>query len=536
MTSPAEAGRRAAPFPGIPAALGLGLAAAVAAACGGDRDRGEEAATGQQAVRFEAVQPELFADGGALVNAWADVDQDGRLDLLVAFASAPPRLYRDTGGGFRDVATEYGLAGTRGARAAAWGDYDGDGLTDLALGLVPDGGPVLQLFRNVGGRFEEVTVPAGLVVEGGAVRQLSWIDFDGDGDLDLFVAFRDRANALFRNGGGAFEDVASLLGLDDPRRSVGAAWFDHDRDGRLDLVVANMDGDANGLFRNEGERFVDVAEAAGVAWGGRAPRDPSSGTVRPCVADLDGDGLLDLVFANYGPNGLFLNRGDGTFEDVSATWGLASLDGRHDTCAPADVDHDGLVDLYINGTVTGGVSHPDRLFRNQGDHLEEGTPANLAALQASHGATWADFDGDGALDLALTGSREDATHPLLRNVLPTEAARRSLQLRITDPAGVARFPGAEVRLLASGTQRVVGTRLVDSGSGYNSQGDQPVHFGLPTLEPVDVEVTLVGGGRRIAAILRGVDPSLHPGGTLNLRVDERGELALADGSLRPGDL
>ena len=92
-----------------------------------------------------------------------------------------------------------------------------------------------------------------------------------------------------------------------------------------------MDGDTNALYRNDNGRFTDVAEAAGVAWGGRAPRDTTNGTVRPCAADVNGDGRIDLFTANYGPNGLFLNRGGGKFEDVSAAWGVA-IDGRYDTC------------------------------------------------------------------------------------------------------------------------------------------------------------------------------------------------------------
>jgi hypothetical protein len=121
----------------------------------------------------------------------------------------------------------------------------------------------------------------------GAVRQLAWVDFDGDGDLDLFVALRDRPNAMFRNDGGAFSDVASATGLADTRRSVGAVWFDYDEDGDLDLYVANMDGDANGLFRNDRGAFTDVAATAGVAWAGRMPDERTNGTVRPCAADVE---------------------------------------------------------------------------------------------------------------------------------------------------------------------------------------------------------------------------------------------------------
>src|SRR5438874_1081894 len=91
----------------------------------------------------------------------------------------------------------------------------------------------------------------------------AWADVDNDGDLDLFVAFRDAPNMLFRNDGGRFTSVGKELGLDDPRRTVGAVWFDFDGDGDLDLFTANQNGDANGLWRNDGSKFVDVARELG---------------------------------------------------------------------------------------------------------------------------------------------------------------------------------------------------------------------------------------------------------------------------------
>ncbi len=282
--------------------------------------------------------------------------------------------------------------------------------------------------------------------------------------------------------GGLFKDVAAEIGLADPRKSVGAVWFDADEDGDLDVYVGNMDGDANGLFRNDGGRFTDVAPAFGLEWGGRAARDAANGTVRPCAADADADGRLDLFMANYGPNGLFLNRGAGRFEDVSKAWGV-SIDGRYDACAFADIDHDGRLDLYVNGTVTGGTSHRDYLFRGGRAGFEDVTPANLLALHADHGVQWADADGDGDLDLALTGSRPDGMHLLLINRLVAPAASRSIFVRVLDGAGRATRAGAEVRVFAAGTRRLLGTGLVDTGSGYNAQNDLPVHIGLPTTGP-----------------------------------------------------
>lgn len=472
----------------------------------------------QPRVAFEVMQPDLFAAGGTFTNAFADIEGDGDLDLFVGFDGAPNRLYRNTGGTFADVAAEVGLADRRPTRAAAWGDIDADGDPDLALGVTPaPNASVLRLYVNDGGRFSDRASTAGLTVATGAVRQLAWVDIDGDADLDLFAAFRDRANALYRNDEGAFTDIAASIGLADARRTVGAVWFDMDEDGDLDLAVANMDGDANGLFRHDGGRFTDVAEAAGVAWGGRTPKNPGHGTVRVCAADMDGDGRIDLLAANYGPLGYFRHVGGGRFEDRAAAVGLA-IDSRYDACAPADVDHDGRLDLYVNGTVTGGVSWQDSLFLNGGSTFLDVTPPNLRALQADHGVQWADVDADGDLDLALTGARSDGMHVLLRNLLPAADARRSLHVRALDANGRATLAGAEVRVFAAGSTRLLGVRLVDSGSGYDAQNDMPVHVAIPAgVSRVDVQLVVPRAGKRMPVWQRGVDPRAWVGKALVVR-------------------
>lgn len=448
---------------------------------------------------FQSLQPELFSSGGALANAFADADNDGDLDLFVGFNGTPNRLYENTRGVFRDIAAVAGVADTRATRAAAWGDMDADGDADLLVGFTPGAGPVLRLYRNDGGRFTDITAASGLLVETGAVRQPVFLDIDGDGDLDLFVAFRDRPNMLFRNSGGVFADAAAELGLADPRKSVGAVWFDYQQDGDFDLYVANQDGDANGFFRNDSGHFTDIAKAIGMEWGGRGPNIATQGTVRPCVADVNNDGIADIVSANYGPNGLFLGTADGSFRDVSAAAGVA-IDGRYDSCALADIDHDGLLDLYVNGTVSATESFRDYLFtrttKGNPSFFTDVTPDNLLALTASHGVQWADVDGDGALDLALAGSRPDATHSIMRNMLAPAVARRSVQVRVTDANGRATQAGAEVRVYAQGRRTLLATRWVDAGSGYNAQSDLPVHVGLTSMAPVDVEVTTIARGTR----------------------------------------
>jgi hypothetical protein len=446
------------------------------------------------AFTLRPVQPALFAATGSLVNALADVDGDSDADLFIGFNGPANRLYLNDKGKFVEAGAAAGVADARATRAAAFGDFDKDGDADLLVGFAPGAGPVLKLYRNdARGSFTDATAEAGLVVDSGAVRQPVWVDYDADLDLDLFIAFRDRANALFRNDGGRFTNVAAEIGLADSRRSVGAVWADLDADGDLDLIVGNMDGDANGVFRNDAGRFTDVAEAWGLAWGGRTPREPTNGTVRPCVEDVNLDGRLDIITANYGTPGLFLAREGGGFTDAGAAWGIA-VDGRYDSCALADVDNDGRLDLYLNGTVTQGKNWPDYLYHQESGHFVDAIPANLAAITADHGAAWTDFDEDGAVDLSLTGQ---GAHAVFATELPTSVARRSVRLRVLDENGLATRAGAEVRVYATGTRALLAMRLVDAGSSYDAQSDVPVHIGLASsADRVDVEVTWPAAGQR----------------------------------------
>ena len=414
---------------------------------------------------FEPMQPELLGAGSTFTNAFADFDGDGDPDMFVGFDGKPNRLYRNDKGTFTDVAAAAGVVDSRPTRAAAWGDFDSDGDPDLLLGFTPSTNTsVLKLYRNTAGKFTDTTTDVGLAVPTGAVRQPAWIDVDADGDLDLFIAYRDRPNALYRNDAGKFTDVAPALGLADPRRTVGAVWFDFDEDGDLDVAVANMDGDANGLFRNDGGTFTDVADAAGVAWGGRAPkaagqrdrarvrgRRRQRRPLRSVCRQLRSAGLLQQ------PRQRRVRGSLGGVEHRRSTH--ATTRARSPT-----VDHDGRLDLYVNGTVTGGASWQDSLFRNTGSAFVDVTPPSIRRLQADHGVQWVDADGDHDLDLALTGARADGTHLVMRNMLaaadagagPAREGGRcagAVDARRRRSAGVCRRHDAAGRR-AAGRQRV----------------------------------------------------------------------------------
>jgi hypothetical protein len=201
-------------------------------------------------------------------------------------------------------------------------------------------------------------------------------------------------------------------------------------------------------------------------------------------------------------------------------WGIA-VDGHHDSCAAADVNHDGRLDLYVNGTVSATQSWRDWLWMQTTRQFADRTPPNVLALNASHGVQWADVDGDGALDLALAGTRTEMPHALLRNVLPAAVARRSLQVRVLAPGGASGPAGAEVRVYAAGTRRLLATRWTDAGSGYDAQSDAPVHVGLATADRVDVEVTVPARGARLTTTVRGVSPAAYAGRWLDVHVARR---------------
>lgn len=328
----------------------------------------------------------------------------------------------------------------------AWGDFDGDGFTDLfvvnvAGPAVPGAGADREagrsrLFRNENGkRFVDVTGQSGIDFVGVGMAA-AWGDYDGDDDLDLYItAYGD--NALFENAGdGTFHNVTNTAGVQDSRFSSGCSWADYDRDGDLDLYVCNYvdflfrEGDRtlpdpkyaeqpyttnpssyapvpNSLFRNRGNgTFEEVAAEAGVA-------DPKGRGLSAAWADLDNDGWQDLYIANdVSWNGVFRNRGDGTFEDIAAT-SLAADYRSGMGLAIADFDDDLDDDVFI----THWIAQENALYRNQlldetfnqpmghslwfVDAADRFGLGQVALDMVGWATGFCDFDNDGRRDLWL---------------------------------------------------------------------------------------------------------------------------------------
>ena len=339
-------------------------------------------------VRFQydsgATSRLFIADtmGGGV--ALFDFDDDGWLDIYFVNGCAlpfdrqsrprPNKLYRNRGDGtFEDVTERAGVAGRGYGMGCTVGDFDNDGHDDLFVTGLSN----TVLYRNRGdGTFEDVTAHAG-VSSSRWTTAAGFGDLDGDGDLDLMVVtyveadpkdavecrdkfgklihcnpdrFPAQLDHLFRNNGdGTFTDVSRQAGIEVPEgRGLGLAIADLDGDGRLDLFVAN-DGTANFLFRNRGGlQFEEVGLDAGVAYNGAGEPTASMGVV---AEDLNEDGRVDLFHTNFINQGSTLrwNLGHGLFTDgtLAANLAASSLSKTGFGTVAFDVDNDGTLDLFV---------------------------------------------------------------------------------------------------------------------------------------------------------------------------------------------
>ncbi|HEX5735493.1 MAG TPA: CRTAC1 family protein [Blastocatellia bacterium] len=481
--------------------------------------------------------------------AFIDYDNDGWVDILLLGGTRldgfpkgkepTNRLYRNNRDGrFIDVTSKSGLARTGWASAVCAGDYDNDGYTDLFITYWGQN----VLYRNDrGGRFTDVTRKAGLGAEGTRWGSgCTFIDYDRDGDLDLFVAnylkfdiataadpgkggncmwkgivvncgpkgLPTDTNLFYRNNGdGTFTDVSDSSGVSKVRDRfpMTAIATDFDGDGWTDIYVA-CDSTASILYRNKGDgSFTDVALETGSAYNEDGQAQAGMGLT---VGDYNGDGYADIFKTHFADDlpVLYKNTGRGFFEDASRAAGFDHTRYVQWGTGMFDFDNDGWADiLTVSGNVYPEIEkhfkeyphrNPRLLYRNLGNGRFKDVSAQsgpgVTAPHSSRGCAFGDFDNDGDIDVLIMNMNEPPS--LLRNDYMSAQRRGAnnwIKLKLIGVKSNRSAIGARALLRA-------GARLqaqeVASQSSYFSHNDMRLHFGLGASKAVDsVEIRWPSG-------------------------------------------
>ena len=454
---------------------------------------------------------------------WGDMNNDGYLDLIVPChglsASKGPFVYINNGGNsFTDIRATCGIEQGPELDDGDWhgfafGDYNGDGNLDLYIAegaKGQKGGTVKRdlLYKGHGdGTFTYASDTDGLEMDMNRGRGALFFDYDNDGHLDCFVKNYGGDNVLYRGkADGTLSVVPGAGGLakatnNEDDGSIDS-FVDYDNDGFMDLVITG-DANAQALYHNNGDgTFTDVTTAAGLT--------PIADGKGVSWGDYNNDGYMDLFIARAKQGKriqggtLYRNNGDGTFTDVTASAGLVFYSTAW--CGVwGDYDNDGLLDLYItdSGDTGLGVGNADYLFHNNGD----GTFTNVAAAAGvamedgtslHKGVAWADYNNDGFLDLLVKdgvgsegGNGPDAVglHILLKNL-----GNSNHYLKLDLKGVQSNLHGIGARVSVTSTNGVAYGQNNGGGGGNNdSQGSQPLHFGLGQATSANVVVNWPSG-------------------------------------------
>jgi len=472
--------------------------------------------------------------------AFIDYDDDGWMDLFVLGGTrldGPPagttnRLYRNNRDGtFTDVTAKAGLTFTGWASGVTVADYDNDGFDDIFITCY---GHNVLYRNNRDGTFTDVTEKAGLKENN--VRYGSgctWVDYNRDGHLDLFVAnYLDTtldklprpgdnpdcqwkgvpvncgprglpagSVQLFRNNGdGTFTDVSEVSGVAAARDGypMTAVAADLDNDGWPDIYVA-CDSKPSFLFRNNHDgTFREEGLERGAALSEDGMEQAGMGVG---IGDFNLDGSLDLFKTHFSDDTpvLYLNDGGGHFDDVTIRAGLA-VETRYVGWGAGIVDLDGLPDLFL---VTGSVypeverkvpaypfKTPRLIFRNLGDGrfeelMDEGGPG-VAAAHSSRGCAFGDFDNDGDVDILVMNMNEPPS--LLRN--DVTGGNHWLKVRLTGTKSNRSAIGSRVVAKYGGRRQA---QEVVAQSSFYSSNDPRLHFGLGAAEFADLTIRWTNG-------------------------------------------
>jgi hypothetical protein len=470
--------------------------------------------------------------------AFFDYDNDGWIDILLLTGSrldsnpsnlktgkATTRLYRNNRDGtFNDVTLRAGLERTMWASGVCIGDYDNDGREDL---FITAWGQNFLYHNNGDGTFTDVTKDAKLLSpEPRWGAGATWIDYDRDGNLDLFVSNYLKFNFetmplpgaakdcnwkgipvncgprglemercfLYRNNGnGTFTDVSESSGIAAAggRYAMTAVSADFDADGWPDIYVA-CDSTASMLFKNRHDgTFVDIALEAGAAYNEDGREQAGMGLA---IGDAGNRGLLDIFKTHFADDTpiLYRNTGRSMFDDVTNKTGLASFTHYVGWGAGMfDFDNDGWLDiLFVNGNVYPEVErrlpeypyrNPRIVLRNRGGIFEDVSSRcgpGITARHSSRGAAFGDFDNDGDVDALVMNMNEPPS--LLR--ADVSSGHHWLKIKLAGTKSNRTALGAKVTVSAGGRKQ---QQTVLSQSSFYSQNDLRLHFGLGAATQAD---------------------------------------------------
>ncbi|MBL9120038.1 MAG: VCBS repeat-containing protein [Phycisphaerae bacterium] len=419
---------------------------------------------------------------------FADIDNDGDPDaILLTNDDLRVGLFENDGTGhFTDRTLTCGIPSLASPSGFGAVDYDGDGDLDIVVSRVLQ--PV-RLYRNEGNwTFSDVSVAAGLAQVNRIGKSVTWADYNNDGWVDLYMCnYRfvpggpgASDNQLYRNNGnGTFTEVGASVGLNSAFPTLEAVWTDFDHDGDVDVYLSNDRGmtagdPGNQFFRNDGGVFTDIGEQLGLS--------VNIDSMGLACGDFNRDGKVDFYCTNTAEDipsddwnfPLLLSTKKGMYVNSELIWGVAHPGTTWGWgCMFFDWNNDSWLDLYVCN-----MFEPNDLFQNNGapqvENVTEaaaigGSPGYPAA---KYGASFADVDGDGDLDVMMN----DQSVPVTLYINHEGEKRSWLRFRIIGDSPNTRAIGAFAQVTASGVTQV--QEIYGGGNSYLGLNEQMLHFGL----------------------------------------------------------